>query len=892
MKTCLFLLACVTFLLVPHRAGADPLDKVNDSVSALDFALKRLEGVIASATKVQMAKQHDDMQRFLNGIYLLKNDRPQDAAALFLSLVEHSTLGKEATFYLSEAMFMSANYQVAADYYWMVVEQRWDPAFRSKAIKRLLEISIKTQNYKGIEKLVELVEQMPELKDSPEVNYARGKFAYYQAYDEFQKPAGERREAWAQDKFLEALRFFDRIVPGQDKDGKRTFPLLYPQAQYFSGAALVRMAQVGATSFTRGGKTVNLTQYTTSLGEMREMLMFEAVRRFSVLASDQAIQKWLQKVPAQPGEDADIKYFEPRNDEEKEVQALARMALGRIFYELGETGEAVRWYKLIGDKSPHYEDALYEMAWVYVREEEVMKAAETLAIMEVRNRNSVFLPRARLLLGYLHVRGEKWADANKAFSETSSRYKAVHLQIQELMQKELDLKAFFDQITRKKEEKAGAGQDGDKNVFRLQYAIPPEAVPLFQDDQTLMKAVLVTEDITGIGQNLEHARDSLLMIKRRLQSASKIGLFPLLADTRTKTYEMELKNVEARAALLKVAREQFARHVTGNVVTQLKKAQDERQKHEKTLSEVPKATDSVATRLAAKRKVFDEKIMAVDNMIKDLEGYRQLVSGMYEYYKKQKPERQKQLEPLLAQLHEEAAGIEAGLDMARQIRARILDASLSVGVDDADMEAERQVRVQYRAAIAAEFAVWSSLRGRLSNSEMALFDRMVTMMANADAVDRRLDDLNNRLQAMADERLAKIREEITVEEANLKAYEVQYQQYKQQSGQINVLITRESIRQIASHFHDVVVESDLGIVDVNWSLRSKTRMEYNKLNDRNKQITNEMRNRYREVEENLVEFDDERYMDPFAPRVEPKDGEKPGTGKSEPGAPGTGGQPK
>jgi len=891
MKTRLFLLACASLLLIPSVSAADPLDKVNDSVSALDFALKRLEGVIASAKKVQLGKQHDDMQRFLNGIYLLKNNRPQDAAALFLSLINHATLGKEATFYLSEAMFLSANYQVAADYYWMVVEQRWDPAFRSKAIKRLLEISIKTQNYKGIEKLVELVEQMPELKDSPEVNYARGKFAYYQAYEEFLKPAGERKEAWANDKFLEALRFFDKIVPGPDKDGKKVFPLLYPQAVYFSGAALVRMAQVGATSFTRGGKSVNLTQYTTSLGEMREMLMFEAGRRFSVLASDQMIQKWIQKVPAQAGDD-ETKFFEPRNDEEKEIQALARMALGRLFYELGETGEAVRWYKMISDKSPHYEDALYEMAWVYVREEEVMKAAETLAIMEVRNRNSVFLPRARLLLGYLNVRGEKWVEANRAFTDTASRYKAVHLQIKELMAKELDLKAFFDQITRKKEEKTGKDQDSAKNVFRLQYAIPPEAVPLFQEDQTLMKAILVTEDITGIGENLEHARDSLLMIKRRLQSASKIGLFPLLADTRTKTYEMEIKNVEARAALLKVAREQFARHVTGNTAAQLQKAEQERQKLEKSVMTMPKSTDSLATRLATRRKVFDEKVMSVDNMIKDLQGYQQLISGMYEFYKKQSPERQKKLAPMLVQLHEEASEVESALEMARSVRAKILDASLTVGVDDADMESERRVRTQYRAAIAAEFAVWSSVRSKLSSAEMVLFDKMVTLMQNADSVDRRLDDLNGKLQALADERLAKIKQEITVEEANLKAYEVQYLQYKQQSGQINVVITQESIQQIARHFNDVVVEADLGIVDVNWSLRSKTRLEYIKLNDRNKQITNEMKNRYREVEDTLIEFDEERYADPFVPRAEPKDGEKPKPGTTEPGTPGAGGQPK
>ncbi len=891
MKTRLIAAAFILSTVFPLVASADPLAKVNDTFSTIDAAVKRLEESVASARKIAMGKRHDDMQRLVNGIYLLKNDRPQDAAALFLSLVEHPTLGKEATFYLSEAMYQSANYVVAADYYWMVVEQRWDPVFRSKAIKRLLEISIRTQNYQGIDKLVALVEQMPDLKDSPEVAYARGKYSYYVAHQEFAKPVTERREAWAIDRFLEALRFFDGIRPAPGKDGKPEFPALYPQAVYFAGATLVRMSQVGATAFVRDGKTIQLTQFTTSLAEMREMLLFEAVRRFSVLASDSVMRKWLDKVPASGEAAGVVKYFEPRNDEEKQIQELARMALGRIFYELGETGEAIRWYRMIGDKSTHYEDALYEMAWVYVREEEFVKAAETLAIMEARNRNSVFLPRARLLLGYLQVRNEKWDEARREFENTAARYKGVHQQVQELLRKDLDIKVFFDQVTRKKEETT-AGSKKAAPAARFEYAIPPEAVPLFRDDELLMKAVLVTGDITEIGKNLEEARENLLLIKRRLKSASKIGLFPLLADSRAKSYELEIKTMEARAELLKIAAEQFQRHATGAAAEQLKKTREKRQAMEKTMAALPKTSDSLANRLAAKRKAYDEKILEVDNLVKDLEGYRELIAGMFEYYRKQKPERQAKLQPYLERLQKESEEVDGALEMARSVRARILEASLTVGVDDADMEEERRVRAQYRDAIAAEFAVWSSLRSRFSPSEMALYDRMVTLIQGAEGVETRLDDLNRKLQALADERLEKIQKEVAVEEANLTAYEIRYAQYRQQSGVLNTDITRESIQSVAKRFRDIVVESELGSADVQWSRRAKTRMEWSRLNDRNKLITNEMKTRYREVEESGVEFDAKRYADPFEAREEETKDEKGKPAPEKPDQPKAGGNPQ
>ncbi len=885
MKTRVIILASLFVLAWPAISQADSMVKVGESFSTLDFAIKRLEEVIQSATRVAQGKRQDDMQRFLNAVYLFRNNRPQDAAALFLSLIEHPELGKEATFYLSESMFASANYQVAADYYWMVVEQRWDPAFRSTAIRRLLEISIRTHSYRGIEKLVSLVEQMPDLKDSPEVNYARGKFAYHQAHEEFQKPAVERREVWAQEKFIEALRFFGRIRPQTGGDKQPVFPELFSQAVYYSGATLVHMAQVGATSFVRDGTHIQLTQVTTSLAEMREMLLFEAARRFAILASDEVTRKWLETVLALEGKT--FAPFKPRNNDENEVQALARMALGRIFYELGETGEAIRWYRMISDKSAHYEDALYEMAWVYVRDEEVMKAAETLAIMEARNKNSVFLPRARLLLGYLNLRGEKWKEATEYFDGTAERYRGVHETVQKLADGEIDVQAFFDQIVRARD--PGRETSGPTDAFRVRYNIPAESLPLFHENQTLMKAIILSEDISGIGKNLELARENMQMVKRRLQSASKIGLFPLLAETRQKTYEMEIRNMEARAALLKVARERFSRHLTGNVASQMKKHEKERQELEKIFSTMPKSTDSLESRMTTRRKVYDEKILQVENLAKDLQGYQQIITGLYEYYKKQSEARQRQLAPFMEQLREEAADVESALEMARQVRSQITDASLNIGVDDADMESERIVREKYRQAINGEFASWESVKSRFSPQEMAVYDRMVMLMNSAATMDTRLDVLNGKLQAMADERLEKIRQEIDFEEANLKTYELQYQQYRQESGLLNREITRESIRQVAKHFYDVVVESDLGVVDVNWSLRSKTRLEWIQLNDRNIQITTEMRQRYREVEQFEVKFDEDRMKDPFDRKEDsPDEKKKPGESKES----STGGKPK
>ena len=73
----------------------------------------------------------------------------------------------------------------------------------------------------------------------------------------------------------------------------------------------------------------------------------------------------------------------PGDATQTQIRELAFLAIGRIDYELGKYSEALDAYQNIPENSPAFYDALYEIAWTYVKKgdyENARKAAELLTL--------------------------------------------------------------------------------------------------------------------------------------------------------------------------------------------------------------------------------------------------------------------------------------------------------------------------------------------------------------------------------------------------------------------------------------------------------------------------------------------------------------------------------
>ncbi|MBU1239974.1 hypothetical protein KJ865_09710, partial [Myxococcota bacterium] len=105
---------------------------------------------------------------------------------------------------------------------------------------------------------------------------------------------------------------------------------------------------------------------------------------------------------------------------------------------------------------------------------------------------------------------------------------------------------------------------------------------------------------------------------------------------------------------------------------------------------------------------------------------------------------------------------------------------------------------------------------------------------------------------------------------HIATYNTQYTDYTKRSSRLSQVVSRESVYHIADKFQKIVMEADLGIVDVSWSRRSNTRIKWARLNDRKAKITIELESRFGEVQDTKVAIDKDKYRDPFEKPVKKK----------------------
>ena len=85
-----------------------------------------------------------------------------------------------------------------------------------------------------------------------------------------------------------------------------------------------------------------------------------------------------------------------KNKKQARVVELTHMALGRLHYHRDQPSEAIEQYLQVSRKSDLFDDALYEVAFVYVKSRQFDKALRALELLEMATGGSCARPNARV----------------------------------------------------------------------------------------------------------------------------------------------------------------------------------------------------------------------------------------------------------------------------------------------------------------------------------------------------------------------------------------------------------------------------------------------------------------------------------------------------------------
>jgi hypothetical protein len=116
-----------------------------------------------------------------------------------------------------------------------------------------------------------------------------------------------------------------------------------------------------------------------------------------------------------------------------------------------------------------------------------------------------------------------------------------------------------------------------------------------------------------------------------------------------------------------------------------------------------------------------------------------------------------------------------------------------------------------------------------------------------EAIDRRAKDFLKRANGLADERIAEIKRVLDRERGNVAGYDGDLVTYQGETESLGGAIAARSFMHVMSRVDGVVLEADVGVVDVSWKQKEGRSKEISKVLERQSAEQDLLKRNFEEV---------------------------------------------
>jgi len=413
-------------------------------------------------------------------------------------------------------------------------------------------------------------------------------------------------------------------------------------------------------------------------------------------------------------------------------------------------------------------------------------------------------------MGNLNLRMENFYLASDAFSKARDEFEPIHRQLQnEIIRSQQD-PAYFDNLV---------GKNLDK--FDIGVFIPPTATKWVQADPDLARMLTLTSDVGEIQRALKDSEQIVTKLERAIQTSGKAGIFPDLAAARTKSVEVMNQLVEARQRFVGRIRAILEPSLTPDERRQLDHIAGERNSLERRIQNLPLTRDAIKAREQEAKDQFgqlDAKGSELNVEIQSLEAQLVAIEQYYRYSRAQQKIRPEDVQGPVKDLR---AAIEELHAIHDKVRDDIAEASRESATAGAAGEEERQMATHLGQLLKQEQEIQGRAKFRLPGDRQVEVDRDNGVLARVDTIDGALREFDQRIDAQADVRLEKVKGYLTTEKEELRQAGSKLGIVVGESQSLGGGLAQSMFSKVADRFYDLVVRSDVGIIDVAWGLKDQ-----------------------------------------------------------------------
>ena len=739
---------CVSLLAsVGSGVAAQDMTAANREVSDLESDTQRL-----MERRVHPHDLKSDTfveERLTDGELYLRLEDYLRAAILLMDIVEHYPTHRaypEALFLLGESLFLAGDYLGARKRYAEVIDRSADPTFSpflQRSLSRLIEIAIHTRDFREVDGYFARLEALPSATLSITTAYFRAKYLYNRAVpvdDVLNAPANAALRGVDQGRLEQARKGFIAIPGGTD------FSL---RSKYF----------VGTIHTLRG-------EYLDAIAAFHGVLGHEAT-----------------------------------NDEERQVIELTYLALGRLYYETEQLEQAIEAYRAIEQTSSHFAEALYELAWTYIRLGDAIQAERALEVLSVAAPDSPLNADGKVLRGDLLARGGRYDEAEVVFDEVRATFGPIRDDLDRTRRDHPDLHAYFRRVVRE-----------NLDHFDIDDFLPESARRWIVLEGDYQRALEVLADLSEAKQLVIETDELARRITAALSAPNRVSVFSDLRRQRERTTGLRNRAARARGTLITGEAQ-----VRGNRAGEVTRVRSRRQELQAEVLKMPVDTEDFIDRDLEKLEEYRAAERSLQGLRVEILGLEARVVASRTGLRAVDPAKVDP-EALREQLEQHEAEIKKHEEQLTWIRRRLEVGRLHVGVGDKRYQADDAERAKFINLVDRE--------RELAGSGGPAYDAAFVRVAS---VERRLDQRDAEVAAMVRRRVAEMLVVVDEETANLARYRVALRSFEGETEDVVGAITYLNFDRVHNRFYELVLRADLGTIDIAWARREDHRLRIDSL---------------------------------------------------------------
>ncbi|HWN69847.1 MAG TPA: hypothetical protein VNM90_19530, partial [Haliangium sp.] len=520
------------------------------------------------------------------------------------------------------------------------------------------------------------------------------------------------------------------------------------------------------------------------------------------------------------------------------VIELSHLALGRIYYDNDYLDRAVDAYLEVDRKSDLFEEAAYEIAWVFVKLKQFDKALLALELLARIAPGTSLVPSVEILEGNLRIRkahelsvvdpkesAAEYRRARATFEETRERFAIAHEELGRVMADRLDARMFLDQL---------AGRTAE--TFEVRAALPEMAAAWLRQEAGVQRVVAVEQDLEQIASDVRTSERAIERLEHALAEPSRANVFPELAKKRVRGVEILEEVFTLRRRIARAERDLILRHATEDERATLAELELRRDALVRELASLPSGEAPHGERIARARnavaalgedtaettRVIDAataKLVALDKYLHD-SGQESSKASSGASSKAGSKETSRTAEAAaearkgMAEQREELAALRAELD---RLRRDITLARDRAGTGDEAALQAQSLRVELRRALENEQGLMLRIAGRMDGDARERGQAIVKLLAAAQDLTGDVDALERLIDEVVEVELEDARSALVEEKARLAVIKRELGDHEAEARELGGAVVSASFAAAKAKLYEILVRADVGVVDVGWS---------------------------------------------------------------------------